>query len=221
MTRMIRHAKSTLNHLRHSGESPQVCGIARCLGSPQQDLLQFLLLLRRQPGWTSRMRFGAQRLQSPFLQILFPSKNRRGRGLDQTADLSNSPPFQEQLGSPYATCFQCLCTSFWSHSVRYCTTEFVPIEKRASISPAARILQTQWGQDDVPRVDPRVVWQPQQLAKRQRERDSSDQAAGCTSPQEHGAGTGEAWRCDPKGSNCVRMALGLLAELRKRIGAEE
>jgi hypothetical protein len=65
---------------------------ARCPGSPQQDLFQFLLLLRRQPSCTSRMRFGAQCLQSPLLQILLPSRNRRRCGADQTGDLSNSPP---------------------------------------------------------------------------------------------------------------------------------
>jgi hypothetical protein len=136
MTRMIRHAKSTLNHLRHSGERPQVCGIARCLGSPQKDLFQFLLLLRRQPSRTSWMRFGAQRLQSPCLQILLPSTNRRRCGLDQTGDLSNSPPLQEQLACHHTTCLQCLSASFWSHSTRYYTVESVPMEKRRSIRTA-------------------------------------------------------------------------------------
>jgi hypothetical protein len=133
MTWMIRHAKSTLNHLRHSGERPQVCGITCCLRSPQKHLLQFLLLLRRQPSWTSRMRFGAQGLQSPFLQILLPSRYRRRCGLDQPGDLSHSLPFQEQLTCYNATRFQRLCTSFWSHSTRYYTAESVPMEKRRSI----------------------------------------------------------------------------------------
>jgi hypothetical protein len=118
MTGMIRHAKLSLNHLRHSGERPQVCGIARCLGSPQKDLFQFLLLPRRQPSCTSWMRFGAQHLQSPFLQILLPSRNRRRRGLDQTGHLSNSPTLQEQPACHHTTCFQSLRTSFWSHSTR-------------------------------------------------------------------------------------------------------
>jgi len=70
MTRVARHAKSMLNHLRHSGEGPRVCGTARRLGSSQQvsSGSSFGPAVNRagRPGWGSaRSGYCARRERPP------------------------------------------------------------------------------------------------------------------------------------------------------------
>lgn len=135
MTRMILHAKLTLNHFHHSIQRPQVGGITCCLCALQKNLLQFLFLLWSQSWGTPWMGLGFERFHASLLKILFPSRNRRGRSPCQIAHFSNSLAVQEQTPSHKPTNFQCFCATFRSHNEYYYINGFVPIKIRRSIVP--------------------------------------------------------------------------------------
>jgi len=87
MTGMVSHAKSTLDHFRHSPTGPHLGGVTRSERAVTQDSHQLLLLVAGQSRPCSTVGLGPQRSQASRAESFPPPRNRRRRSTNDPRHL--------------------------------------------------------------------------------------------------------------------------------------
>jgi hypothetical protein len=97
VTRMVADAQLALDDVRDALASPQIGAVACVERSSQQNPYQLLSLSAIQSWLATRVRFGVQSLQTTPVDSVLPSLYRGFRRFDNTCNLTDALPFQQEL----------------------------------------------------------------------------------------------------------------------------